>query len=90
MGSDWPLLATELGIANKDVDRLQSSRGDEDKQALSMLQLWLKQAGIMATGRLTGHFSCHCHMSKSLSKYIRIDGEIYLWNSFIYLYLPGM
>ena len=53
MGSDWPRLAQELNIANQDVDRLQREDDDTEKQALSMLQLWLKQAGIMATGMVT-------------------------------------
>lgn len=51
VGSDWPLLAQELNVPNKDIDRLQEELSDPDKRSLEMLQLWVKQAGIMATGR---------------------------------------
>ena len=50
MGSDWPILAQELNVPDKDIDRISDDVSDPDKRGLEMLQLWVKQAGIMATG----------------------------------------
>lgn len=60
VGNDWPALAHELNISNQDIERLQDDGEDTDRQGLSMLQLWLKQAGIMATGVL---LNCCVHLS---------------------------
>ena len=51
MGSDWPILAQELNVPDKDIDRISDDVSDPDKRGLEMLQLWVKQAGIMATGK---------------------------------------
>ncbi|KFB49171.1 hypothetical protein ZHAS_00017329 [Anopheles sinensis] len=53
LGSDWPLLADELGIAPTDVELIRTEYpDDEPQQAIVMLRLWLRQAGRDATGNV--------------------------------------
>lgn len=51
VGADWPLLAHELNLSNKDVETIQSRQETDENRCLSMLQLWVKQAGVLATGK---------------------------------------
>ena len=70
MGSDWPILAQELNVPDRDIDRISDDVSDPDKRGLEMLQLWVKQAGIMATGILSE--------SNSHSTFQSINHSIYI------------
>jgi ankyrin len=53
LGEDWILLASELDITTSDINLLKSECPDiVAQQAMSMLRLWLQQAGNKATGKL--------------------------------------
>jgi len=74
VGSDWPRLAQELNISNKEVDRIQADGQNEQKQSLSMLKLWMKQAGVLATGdccivlNLYSHLPTYCTSVHSVTR----------------------
>jgi hypothetical protein len=52
LGEDWIPLASELGITTSDVNLVKSECPNiVAQQAMSMLRLWLQQAGNKATGK---------------------------------------
>ena len=47
---DWMRLAQELGVAERDVRRIQGEYADVSEQALVMLHLWVQKFAEKATG----------------------------------------
>lgn len=47
---DWKLLANELHINNIDITTIEDKEPTDQSRCLAMLQLWVKNAGILATG----------------------------------------